>query len=261
MTSTIEFYCEDRIGYIAINRPNKLNALDPATLEELCNLLQQSERFAKLWGCLLVTAGDRAFVAGADISVQATLSANEAQEFGRLGQRAANLLENLPLPVIACVDGFALGGGCELAMACDFIYATQNAVFGQPEVTLGLIPGFGGCWRLPQYVGFAKARELIYSGRKISATEAYNLGLVNQVFLDREQLLSAAKSYLQSLQNVSGHAVSLCKKTLNECANPNQRHVLDFENQMFMAAFNHQDSKEGTKAFLNKSTPQFRGQS
>lgn len=168
-------------------------------------------------------------------------------------------LEAVPVPVVAAVNGFALGGGCELAMACDLIYASANANFGQPEVSLGLVPGFGGSVRLQQRIGIGMARELIYTGRRINAAESHRLGLVNAVFDDRETLLAGAKATIDEIASRSAPAVANCKATINAAAGLSVPDGLDIEAHSFNLAFQTEDMREGTQAFLQKRAPKFTG--
>ncbi|MFW5967027.1 MAG: enoyl-CoA hydratase/isomerase family protein, partial [Persicimonas sp.] len=168
-------------------------------------------------------------------------------------------LEALDFPVVALVDGYALGGGCEMALACDFIYATQDAVFGQPEVSLGLIPGFGGCVRLVRRVGPGRARELIYSGRKIEADEAHRIGLVNRVFETREAMNEAAEDVLEEIAGQSPTAVGICKSVIGDSLGRSTRAGLAAERKGFLDAFRSPDKQEGVRAFLAKETPNFKG--
>ena len=238
---------------LTVNRPSARNALSVGVLTELQHYLRTATK-----PMILTGAPGPAFVAGADIREMAPMTPDEGAAFGRLGQQVMNLLESVPAPVIACVDGYALGGGCELAMAADFIYATSKAVFGQPEVLLGLIPGFGGCVRLQQLVGPGLARDLIYSGRKIEAAQAQRIGLVNQVFESRQDMLAAAARTLGEIAVNSPTAVALCKAAINGSRGANVDSGLDLEATAFRQAFTTPDMREGTAAFLAKRTPVFR---
>jgi enoyl-CoA hydratase len=245
----------DGVLTVTVNRPSARNALSQQTLTELRDL------FTDLTGpraVLLTGSEGPAFIAGADIREMAAMTPEEGEAFGALGQEVTRLVEQLPVPVIACVDGYALGGGCEMAMACDFIYATRKAVFGQPEVLLGLIPGFGGCVRLFRRVGVAKARELIYSGRRVDAVEAHRLGLVNEVFDSREEMFTAARRVLTDIAANSPAAVSACKAVINTVDGLGVAEGLRAELEAFRQAFTTDDMREGTAAFLAKRTPQFR---
>ncbi len=192
---------------VTIDRPDKHNALSTVVLTELAELFTKLPGRSEVRGIVITGAGDRAFVAGADIKDMSAMSVEQGIAFGRLGQEVTELIEALPIPVIACVNGFALGGGCELAMAADFIYATEAAAFGQPEVSLGLIPGFGGCVRLIRLVGPGRAKELIYTGRSVDAAEALRIGLVNRVFATRREMMAAAAESLALIVKRSPVAV------------------------------------------------------
>ncbi|GAB2807408.1 enoyl-CoA hydratase/isomerase family protein [Lentzea nigeriaca] len=245
----------DGVVTVTVNRPPARNALSEQTLTELRDL------FRDLTGpraVLLTGSEGPAFIAGADIREMAAMTPEEGEKFGALGQEVTRLIEQLPVPAIACVDGYALGGGCEMAMACDFIYATRKAVFGQPEVLLGLIPGFGGCVRLFRRVGVAKARELIYSGRRVDAVEAHRLGLVNEVFDSREEMFAAARRVLTDIAANSPAAVSACKSVINAVDGLGVAEGLRAELEAFRQAFTTDDMREGTAAFLAKRTPEFR---
>lgn len=237
---------------LTISRPAARNALSRRTLEELRHFLACATK-----PMILSAAPGPAFVAGADIREMATMTPDQGEEFGRLGQTVMNLIEQLPAPVVACVDGYALGGGCELALAADFIYATRKAVFGQPEVLLGLIPGFGGCVRLQRLIGPARARELIYSGRQVDAVEANRIGLVNEVFDSREEMLAAAHRALARIAANSPAAVTLCKTAINAARGQDVGQGLDIELTAFRQAFTTPDMREGTAAFLAKREPTF----
>jgi enoyl-CoA hydratase len=245
----------DGILTVTVNRPPARNALSQQTLTELRHLLTH---FAGPRAVLLTGSEGPAFIAGADIREMAAMTPEEGEKFGALGQEVTRLLEELPVPVIACVDGYALGGGCEMAMACDFVYATHKAVFGQPEVLLGLIPGFGGCVRLFRRVGVAKAREMIYSGRRVDAAEAYRIGLVNEVFDSREEMFTAARLVLADIAANSPVAVAICKSVINTVDGLGVEEGLRAELDAFRQTFTTDDMREGTAAFLAKRTPEFR---
>jgi enoyl-CoA hydratase len=259
---------EDSWVIATIDRPEKLNALSIEVLTELKSLLialgksqdadgAKDGRPAK--GMILTGRGEKAFVAGADIKEQAAMNMEQAEAFGFLGQEVTTLMEALPFPVIACVNGFALGGGCELAMSCDFIYATAKACFGQPEVNLGLIPGFGGCVRLKRYVGTAMAKELIYTGRHLSAGEAHQAGLVNRLFETNEEMMNAARTTLALISSKSSPAVRLCKEVLTSIEGLGTTSSLKIERAAFRKAFETEDMRIGVTAFLAKASPQFVG--
>lgn len=255
---TLDVGTHEGIMTVAVNRPNALNALSARTLTELKQLLASlGANESGIRGVILTGAGDRAFIAGADIREMAVMTPDEGEAFGRLGQEVTRLLEDLPKPVIACVNGYALGGGCEMAMGCDYIYATKNAVFGQPEVSLGLIPGFGGCVRLQRFVGPGRAKEMIYTGRKVDAEEALRIGLANRVFPTRDSMLEAARESLAEVAKRSPIAVSICKATINAANGRTTAGALEIETAAFRQAFTTEDMREGTRAFLEKRTPTF----
>lgn len=252
----------DRIEHVltvTIDRPDKLNALSDVVLDELAELCTKMPVQSGVRGMILAGAGDRAFVAGADIQRMSEMTPDEGIAFGRLGQKVTELIEALPFPVIACVNGFALGGGCELAMAADFIYATESAVFGQPEVKLGLIPGFGGCVRLLRLVGPARAKELIYTGRDIGVQEAQRIGLVNAVFSSRAAMTSAAIETIGVIAQRSAIAVATCKEILTSLEGKSTAAQLALENAGFGRVFTTADKREGVAAFLGKRSPTFSG--
>jgi enoyl-CoA hydratase len=242
---------------VTIDRPDKLNALSDVVLDELAEVCTKMPVQSGIRGMILTGGGDRAFVAGADIKRMSEMTPDEGVAFGRLGQHVTELIEALPYPVIACVNGFALGGGCELAMAADFIYATESAVFGQPEVKLGLIPGFGGCVRLVRLVGPARAKELIYTGRDIGAQEAQRIGLVNAVFSSRAAMLSAAADTIHVIAQRAPIAVTACKEILRSLEGKSTAAQLALENSGFGRVFTTDDKREGVAAFLGKRTPSF----
>jgi enoyl-CoA hydratase len=250
----------DRRGPVAIltlNRPEALNALDRAALEAL------AARTAELAGdpalrAVVVTGEGRAFAAGADIAAMRRMSALEGEAFSRLGHRALASLEALPVPTIAAVNGFALGGGCELACACDWIYASTKARFGQPEVGLGLIPGFGGTSRLLRRVGSARAKEIVLTGEPISAEEALRIGLANRV-LEPETLLETAVGVGEAIAKKGPVAVAQAKRVLTEAQDADLRVANALEQSAFGVAFASEDRIEGMDAFLEKREPHFQG--
>lgn len=241
---------EGAISTLTINRPDALNALDRATLEALAAAI--AELAAKKPRCAVITgAGDKAFVAGADIAAMSTMSSEQALAFARLGQATFAAIEALPFPVIAAVNGFALGGGCELALACDFIYASDKAKLGQPEVKLGILPGFGGTQRLARRVGIGVARELIYTGRMLGPEEALRIGLVNAVVPRRELMDRVRETAALIVQNGPG-AVARAKRVLREGEDLPLGAAIELEAQAFSSCFVLHDQKEGMQAFLGK---------
>ncbi|WP_353810365.1 enoyl-CoA hydratase/isomerase family protein [Agromyces sp. SYSU T00194] len=248
------------IATVTIDRPAALNALSRRVLEELGSAFDRlDEAGTDLRGVVLIGAGGRAFVAGADIRELADLDAEGAAAMGRLGHETVARIEALGAPVIACVDGYALGGGLELALACDMVYASAQARFGLPEVSLGVIPGFGGTVRLPRAVGLARAKELIYSGRTIDAAEAERIGLVSRVEADRETLVAAARATLDEIGTRSPAAVALAKSVLVEATGRPTDAATTLEVDGFSRAFGTRDMREGTRAFLDKRKPEFTG--
>ncbi|EQC45412.1 enoyl-CoA hydratase/isomerase family protein [Bacteriovorax sp. Seq25_V] len=250
-----------KFGVLTINREAKFNALNSQVLMELKELLSDlSDNREKLQGMIVTGAGEKAFIAGADIAEMSSMETDEAFDFAELGQEVTLLFEALPYPVIACVNGFALGGGCEMAMACDFIYATENAVFGQPEVKLGLIPGFGGTQRLAKIIGRNKAKELIYTGRNVKAAEAKEIGLVVKTFATKDELIAAATATLEEISKNSPLAVGLSKFVMNEGNDLDVPAGLAIEAKHFGDIFSSYDMKEGTKAFVEKRVAEFKGE-
>ncbi len=244
----------DQIMIVTVNRPQKLNALSVSVLTELRDLLTElkADTSKSLRGFILTGAGEKSFIAGADISEMNLMTVDEAEAFSQLGQTVSELFESIPIPVIACVNGYALGGGCEMAMSCDFIYATENALFGQPEVNLGLIPCFGGCVRLLRYIGSGRAKELIYSGRSVTAVEAKQLGLVNQVFSSRSEMLNAARASLQLISSKSYTSVAICKGVINQSFGETTSVALGIEKEGLKKAFQSDEKIIGIAKFLEK---------
>ncbi|MGE0327509.1 MAG: enoyl-CoA hydratase-related protein [Polyangiaceae bacterium] len=244
------------IVHFVINRPEKLNALNPQVLSELSSAVDGLSAETRV--VILRSTGDKAFVAGADISAMSEMSVPQAKAFTDQGHALGRKLEGLHCPVIAQVQGFALGGGCELALACDFIYASDKARFGQPEVNLGLMPGFGGTQRLSRRVGLGMARELVYTGRQIKADEALRIGLVNAVF-PAEELADKVLETAKLIASKAPLAVSASKRVLERGFDADLITANELEAMAFSALFGTEDQREGTKAFVEKRTPAFRG--
>lgn len=258
---TIHFEVKDQFGILTVNREAKFNALNSQVLMELKEILTElKDNREKLQGLIFTGAGDKAFIAGADIAEMSSMESEEAHDFAELGQEVTMLFESLPYPVIACVNGFALGGGCEMAMSCDFIYATETAIFGQPEVKLGLIPGFGGTQRLAKLIGRNKAREIIYTGRNVKAQEAFSIGLAIKLFATKEEMINAAYATLNEVAKNSPLAVGLSKFVMNEGNDLPVGDGLEVEAKHFGDIFSSYDMKEGTKAFVEKRQAKFLGE-
>lgn len=259
---TIIFEVKESIGYLTINREAKLNALNSTVLTELrllLNHLIDEDGGKTVKGIIFTGAGEKAFIAGADISQMPGMDIGEAREFGALGQDVTLLFEKLPIPVIACVNGFALGGGSEMAMACDFIYAVDSAVFGLPEVKLGLIPGFGGTQRLAKLIGRNHAKEIVYTGRNVLADEAYRLGLATRIFKTKDEMIEGAQKTLGLVMKVSPKSVKHAKKVMNEANDLTVAAGLQCELEQFASLFGSDEMVEGTTAFLEKRKPNFPG--
>ena len=241
---------ESGLGILTISAPRSLNALNTTIIGELDDFCSTLD--CTLTRVLILTGdGDRSFVAGADISEMATKTPAEALEFGRRGAEAFRKLEDLPIPTIAAVNGFALGGGCEIAMACDIRYASSKAKFGQPEVGLGIIPGFSGTYRLPKLIGQGMAKELIYSAKVIRADEALRIGLVNAVF-EPEELMSKAEELAALILKQAPFAVSAAKRCVNENYDLSRTEGLALENELFAECFATEDQKTRMDNFLHK---------
>jgi enoyl-CoA hydratase len=249
---------EDGIAVLTVNRPDALNALDAATLTELRDRLREVAEDEDVRVVLLTGAGDRAFVAGADIKYMSGLDVHEAREWGRLGQEAGSLLETMPKPAIAAVNGFALGGGCELALACDFRNAASTAKLGQPEVNLGIIPGWGGTQRLARAVGIGLAKELVLTGRMVDADEAQRIGLVNAVF-EPGELMPKTLETARALATKGPLALAASKRALNRALAGDHAENLEREAEDFGQLFASDDAKEGMTAFAEKREPTFKG--
>jgi enoyl-CoA hydratase len=248
----------DRLATITFNRPKALNALNRALLEEFAHALDQIEARDDVHVLVLTGSGDKAFVAGADITEIHLLGPLGAKRFARRGQDAINRLSRLPIPVIAAVNGYALGGGTEMALACDFIYAAEGARFGLPEINLGIIPGFGGTQRLARLIGANMAREMIYTGRMIDAAEALRLGIVNRVCAP-EALMSDVTATATAIAGKGRVALRAAKQAINNGLNVDLASGLALETDAFALCLASADAHEGTGAFLEKRTPEFTG--
>ena len=248
---------DSRIAVLKFNNPKSLNALSIEVLQAFEQRLIEIKENKRVLGVILTGEGEKAFVAGADIKQMLEMSTSEAQKFSFLGQNVTTMMEDLDVPVIACVNGFALGGGLEMALGADFIYCSGNAVFGLPEVKLGLIPGFGGTQRLAKVVGRNRAKELIYSGRNVLAEEAREIGLVNRVFDSIEEMLVEALAQLVKMQKNSIFAIGQAKAALNSGVDLTTKEGLERECSIFSNLFDSYDAKEGTKAFAEKRAANF----
>lgn len=242
---------EGSIATVTINRPKALNALNSETLVELNSVLDILEEDESIYAVILTGSGEKAFVAGADITEMKDLSVQEGRKFSNLGNRVFRRLETLEKPVIAAVGGFALGGGCELALSCDIRIASEKAKFGQPEVGLGITPGFGGTQRLARVVGLGMAKEMIYTGKVIKAEEALRIGLVNRI-VPPESLMEEAKTLALTIAKQAPIAVKLSKAAINRGMQMDIDTAITFEAEVFGECFSSQDQKEGMTAFVEK---------
>jgi enoyl-CoA hydratase/carnithine racemase len=247
------------IAYVTLNRPKVLNALNTPTWADLRAAFGDARDDAAVRGVILTGAGDKAFIAGADIGELAHVTAIEAEQASRFGQQVLDLIENLGKPVIAAINGFALGGGCETAMACTIRIAAESAKFGQPEVKLGLLPGGGGTQRLPRLVGKGRALQLILSGEVITAQEAHRIGLVNEL-VPAAGLIQRAEAILKQIAANAPLAVKFALEATNKGLEMSQSEGFALEASYFGLCAATEDKKEGTSAFLQKRAPQFRGQ-
>ena len=246
----------DGVSVVTVDRADAMNALDLPTLTELRDRLQELAHDDDVRVVVLTGAGNRAFVAGADIKYMSGLEIEEAKDWGALGHEAGRLLETMPKPTIAAINGFALGGGCELALACDIRYAASNATLGQPEVNLGIIPGWGGTQRLARVVGTGIAKELIFTGRTVGAEEALRIGLVNEV---HDPVLERAREVAGQLVAKSALALTVMKRLANRALHGDHDRNLDAEGEAFGELFGSADAKEGLLAFVEKREPRFGG--
>ena len=246
------------IAYVTVNRPKVLNALNSQTWKDLRAAFEDARDDAAVRGVILTGAGDKAFIAGADIGELAHATALDAQRSSRFGQDVLDLIENLGKPVVAAINGFALGGGCETAMACTIRIAVEHAKFGQPEVKLGLVPGCGGTQRLPRLIGKGRALQLILSGGVTSAQEAYRMGLINEI-VPATDLITRAEAILGEIASNAPVAVKYAIEATNKGMDTSQSEGLLLEASYFGLCAATEDKKEGTAAFLEKRAPQFRG--
>lgn len=251
----ITFEKQGNIGIVTINRPKAMNALNSTVLTELDQAIEAIKKDKDIYVLLLTGAG-KAFVAGADISEMSDKNPGEAKSFAKLGMDLFRKIEQLSIPTIALVNGFALGGGCELAMSFDIRIASEKAKFGQPEVGLGITPGFGGTQRLPRLVGLAKAKELIFTADMVGATEALSIGLVNKV-TSVEELLNEGMAMAQKIASKGQVAVRYSKEAINTGTQTNIDTAMDIEANLFGLCFASPDQKEGMKAFIEKRKPNF----
>lgn len=251
----IQLHNEGKIATLTIHRPEALNALNSALLDELSEVVQELSTNQEI-SVLIITGEDRSFVAGADIAEMAQYTPEEALSFARKGAGLFRRIELLPQVVIASINGFCLGGGCELAMACDLRIASEKAKMGQPETGLGIPPGFGGTQRLPRLVGIERAKELIFSSRIIRADEALAIGLISRV-VPHDELMSQTMALAQSIAAQSPSALRLAKDAINRGIQSDIDTALSIENDLFALAFASPEQKEGMSAFLEKRRPQF----
>lgn len=247
---------EGNLAIVTINRPKALNALNSETLTDIDTVVADLENDNNIYCVILTGAGEKSFVAGADIAEMKDLTEEEGREFGLLGNKVFRRLENLDKPVIAAISGFALGGGCELAMSCDIRIASVKAKFAQPESGLGITPGFGGTQRLPRLVGEGKAKELIYTGAIIKADEALRIGLVNKV-VELENLMEEAKSMANMIIANAPIAVKLCKDAINRGMQVDIDKAIEIEAEDFGKCFLTEDQTEGMSAFLERRNKNF----
>jgi len=247
---------KEKIAVVKINRPDKLNALNAATMDELKNVFTELNADESVYVIILTGGGEKAFVAGADISELNKLDMISGKEFSEKGQEVFNIIENSVKPVIAAVNGFALGGGCEIALACHIRLASENAKFGQPEVNLGIIPGYGGTQRLSRLINSGRAIEYILTGDMIDASEAFRIGLVNHVYKQSE-LIDKALEMAQKIISKGQNAVRAAIKAVNIVDEVPGKEGQNFEASLFAICCGTEDFKEGTKAFLEKRKPKF----
>ena len=249
-TKFIKYEEEDKIAILTINRPKALNALNSGVLDELDKTLSSIDT-NKIRALIITGAGEKSFVAGADIGEMSKLTKKEGEAFGKKGNDVFRKIETFPIPVIAAINGFALGGGCEISMSCDIRICSENAIFGQPEVGLGITPGFGGTQRLARLVGEGMAKQMIYTARNIKADEALRIGLVNAVYKQSE-LMDAAKKMAKSIAMNAPIAVRNCKKAINDGMQVDMDKAIVIEEKLFGDCFETEDQRAGMGNFLEK---------
>ena len=255
---SVDLSREGGVAVLTVNRPDALNAFDVDTLTELRDHLRELAEDSEARVVVVTGAGERAFAAGADIKFMSGLDVDSAKEWGNLGHEVGHLLETMPKPTIAAINGFALGGGCEVALACDFRYASSNAKLGQPEVSLGIIPGWGGTQRLARAVGIGLAKELILTGRVIDAEEALRIELVNAVY-EPGELMPRTLEIAHGLAAKAPLALAAAKEAVNRALSGNHGDNLEREADYFGELFSSEDAKEGLTAFIEKREPRFSG--
>jgi enoyl-CoA hydratase len=251
------FEVEGKVALITMNRPKALNALNNALLTDLNNALSEVAGNDQIKGAIITGAGEKAFVAGADISQMASYTPDESRVYMAYAQQIFNRIEAIEKPIMAAVNGFALGGGNELCMACDFRYASETAVFGQPEVNLGIMPGFGGSQRLPRLVNPGIAKEVILSGRNVKADEALKIGLVSKVCAPAD-LIPESRKIMATIVSKPAHSLRYCKASINRGMDTDLYKAIGLELELISLCFSYADQKEGMKAFLEKRPAQFK---
>jgi len=256
--NNILFEINDNIATVTINRPKSLNALNTEVLNEIFQAVESVGANAEIRVLILTGSGEKAFVAGADITELAELNTLAAKFFVANGHKTMAALQDLAIPVIAAVNGFALGGGLELALSCDFIYASENAKFGLPEITLGLIPGFGGTQRLSRIIGKNMAKEMIFTGKMVSAQEASQLGIVNRV-VPAEELMNEVRKTADAISSRGKISLNMAKQTINQGLDVDLATGCKMEIDAFALCVASEDAQEGTRAFLDKREPDFKG--
>ncbi|MBI3183192.1 MAG: enoyl-CoA hydratase/isomerase family protein [Myxococcales bacterium] len=255
---TIRLEYEEQLAILTIDRPKALNAFNAKALQEVELALRVVHHNAQLRALIVTGSGEKAFVAGADIAEMVEMTPTQAREFAGIGHRVFHMMETLSIPTIAAVNGFALGGGCELALCCDLIYASENAKLGLPEVTLGVIPGFGGTQRLTRLVGRVRAKELIFTGEMVDAAKAKEIGLVLEV-LPADRLMEHCRSVAHKLLKRGPLAIAQAKRVIEFGADGDLRSANELERQGFSMLFGSEDQREGMRAFLEKRQPMFKG--
>jgi len=255
---TLQYQQQGYVGTLTINRPDALNALNETVLAELKSFAEQAKNKGDIRALIITGSGEKAFVAGADIKAMQGMTPAEATAFSYAAQEAFNAIEALPFAVIAAVNGFALGGGCELALSCDIILASEKAKFGLPEATLGLLPCFGGTQRLPRAIGLYKAKEMVFTGDFYSATACEAMGFVNRV-VSPEELLNQAEAMAQKIASRGPIAIARAKDSMHTGYDLTLAEGLKQEGALFGTLFNTADQKEGIGAFVEKRTPDFKG--